>query len=281
VKAFYGLATLVPFCAFIVLGWQMLTPRSRILELAITAFLIFFSINSFAAFWIRPTTAQHIYAALRSISQSQPDRALSEASAAISGSPSNSSAVCFSAAVLEEVGQTSKAVAESERGLQLDPANADCHFQLGVSLRKQSDLTRALSEAQRAAELSPESMRDYDLIFALDRELNQNDEALAVAREALAVSPFNADLHYSAGLVAGQIGDFTAAVNQFAYALLLDPKKVEHEQKLRTALSFLQQSSNRTNAIRDLQPLAAASPKLLEILAPYRENLDSATQDRQ
>jgi hypothetical protein len=82
-------------------------------------------------------------------------------------------------------------------------------------------------------------------------------------------------------LAAGEIGDFVTAANQFAYALLLDPRKSEHEQKLRISLSFLEQSSNRTNAIRDLQSLAVGSPKLLKILAPYRENPNSPTQDRQ
>src|SRR5436853_2917672 len=72
VKAFYGLAALVPFCAFAVLGWQTLSARSRALRGAISAFLIFFSINSFASVWINRTSEQHIYVALRSISQSQP-----------------------------------------------------------------------------------------------------------------------------------------------------------------------------------------------------------------
>ena len=76
------------------------------------------------------------------------------------------------------------------------------------------------------------------------------------------------------------LGDFKTATQQFAYALLLDPKKPEHEQKLGVALSFLVQTADGGDVIHDLQSLGAGSPKLLEILAVYRQNPDSAPQDR-
>jgi len=281
VKAFYGLAALVPFCAFAVLGWQTLSARSRALRGAISAFLIFFSINSFASVWINRTSEQHIYVALRSISQSQPDRAISEATEATKNDTTNANAACFLAAVLEESGDSRKAVAESERGIQLDETNGDCHFQLGVSLGKQGDLARAMNETQRAVALEPENPRAYDLLFTLARELHRSEDALAAGRDALAVSPFDSDLHYRLGLAAGEISIFTTATQQFAYALLLNPEKIEYEEKLRLALSFLAQSPDAGNAIQALQPLAMGSPKLLEILAPYRQNPDLPSQDRQ
>ena len=130
---------------------------------------------------------------------------------------------------------------------------------------------------QRGLELSS---RARGLLLALATELRLGEKALEIGRDALAVSPFDSDLHYRVGLAAGQIGDFAMAANQFAYALLLNPKKSEHAEKLRIALSFLQQDPNQTNAIRALQSLAMGSPKLLEILAPYRENPNSTKQDR-
>src|SRR5256885_9752529 len=142
-------------------------------------------------------------------------------------------------------------------------------------------MTRAIGEARRALELRPENARAYDLVFTLARELHRAEEAVAVGRDALAVSPFDSDLHYRIGLAAGEIRDFKTGTDQFAYALLLNPKKIEYEQKLRLALSFLAQSPDARSVIQALHPLATGSPKLLEMLAPYRQNPDLPSQDRQ
>ncbi|PYK29905.1 MAG: hypothetical protein DME57_08685 [Verrucomicrobia bacterium] len=281
VKAFYGLAGLVPFCAFVALGLETLSSRSRILRMSIFALLIFVSVNSFASIWIRRTPEQYVYSALRLITQSQPDRAIAEANAAVAMNPSNPEAAYVLAAVLDETGASDKAIAECERCLKLDSANGDCHLQLGVSAGKSGDLTRAMSEAHRALELLPEDARVYDLLFGAARGLRRSEDVVKAGRDAIALSPFDPDLHYRIGLAAGEIGDFKTATQQFAYALLLKPTKSEHEQKLRIALSFLAQTPDATNVIRDLQPLATGSPKLLEILAGYRQDPDSTPQDRQ
>ncbi|HET9801436.1 MAG TPA: hypothetical protein VFP82_07085, partial [Chthoniobacterales bacterium] len=149
VKAFYGLSALVPFCAFAVVGWQTLTARSRLTRFITTALLIFVAINSFASTWIRPSTEQHIYSAIRSASESKSEAAISEARAAVKNDPANMSASFILAAVLDEAGDSTNAVTECERCLQIDPANSDCHFQLGIGAEKQGDLTRAMSEARR------------------------------------------------------------------------------------------------------------------------------------
>jgi Flp pilus assembly protein TadD len=278
VKAFYGLAALVPFCAFTALGWQALSGRSRVLQFLISAFLIFFSINSFASVWIRPTSELHIYNALRLITQSQPGPAVSEATAAVGSDPSNTAAAYILAAVLDETGDSNKAIAECERCLQLAPNNGDCHFQLGVSLAGQGDLVRAISAANRARDLLTENARVHDLLFRLTRELHHGADALVVGRDAIAVSPFDSDLHYRVGLAAGEIGDLTTATQQLAYALLLNPRRPDYEQKLRVALSFLAQRHDADDTIRVLQPLATGSPKLLEILAAYRQDPSSTQQ---
>jgi hypothetical protein len=136
-----------------------------------------------------------------------------------------------------------------------------------------------MPEAERARELLPERAAAHDLVLALARELRPPSQTIAIGRDALAISPFDAGLHYRVGSAANEAGDFATATVQFAYALLLDPKRTELEQKLRVALSFLEQTSSLTNTIRNLQPLAVGSPKLLEVLAPYRQNSNSPAED--
>src|SRR5205823_4674462 len=113
---------------------QTLTARSGTSRLMITAFLIFFGVNSFASVWIRPSREQHVYNALRLTTQSQSIRAVSEATAAVEDDPSSAAASYVLAAILDGTGETNKAIAQSEHGLELDPTNGDCHFELGIGL---------------------------------------------------------------------------------------------------------------------------------------------------
>jgi protein O-mannosyl-transferase len=274
------LSAVVPFCAFAAIGWQMLTARSRVLQLVFGTALLLFSINSFGSVWIRPSTEQHIYTARRSISQSQSNRAISEATEATKNESSNAGAYCFFASVLDELGEWQKAVAQSEHGLELDSANGDCHLQLGISLAKQGDMLRAMSEARRVLELQPENVRAYDLVFSLARELHRAEEALAVGRDALVVSPFDSDVHYRIGLAAGGIGDFTTAAHQLAYALLLRPNRPEIAGKLHLAVRFAAQSLNAPLQLEAIASSAPDSAPLLNELAwLFATHPDAALRD--
>jgi tetratricopeptide (TPR) repeat protein len=162
----------------------------------------------------------------------------------------------------------------------LDPRNADCQLQWAIINAKQVTFSDAMETAQDVLKLQPENLRAYTLALSTARALNNSGKAINIGRDALAIAPFDADLHYRIGLAAGELGDFSTATEQFAYALLLDAKNPEGEQKLRIALSLLRQSAKARTVIDGLQPLAAGSPKLLEILAAYRQNPESSQQDR-
>lgn len=272
VKAFYGLAAVVPFSAFAALGSTRLTKHSRTLRLILLSVFLLVAINSVAAVWIRNSTEQRVYAAIRFNDQAQEDRALVEATEATSNDPASENASYVRAAILDEMGNSPDAIGECERCVSLNPESGNCHFQLAVSLGKGGDLTNALVEANHAAQLLPENSQASALVVALNLELHRNNETISAAQNAIGVTPFDADLHYRIGLAAGQFGDFAIAANQLAYALVLAPGKTDYGQKLRVALSFLQRSADASKTIADLESLAAGSPKLLEILAAYRQN---------
>jgi tetratricopeptide (TPR) repeat protein len=267
VKAFYGLAALVPFCAFAVVGWQMFASRARILRSILTAFLIFIAVNSFAAVWIRPSSELHIYNAVRLIAESEPARAVSEATSAVESSPSSALASYVLAAILDETSETNEAIAQSEHGLELDPANGYCHLQLAVDLARQGNLTRATSEVRRALELLPEEARAHSLMLSLAAEQRLGQETLAIGRDALVVSPFDSELHYRVGLAASELGDLKIAAQQFAYASLLAPKISEPADKLRLTIQFATQRSDASFQLREIASTAPDSPALLNDLA--------------
>jgi tetratricopeptide (TPR) repeat protein len=280
VKAFYGLAAVVPFSVFAALGWKQLTRNSRALQFTLLVFFLVFAINSVAAVWIRESSEEHIYAAIRFNQQAQIDRALVEATQATKNDPGNGNAYYVLAAILDETGHSQEAIAECERCLALNPTDGDCHFQLAMSLAKGGDLSKALAEGNQALQLLPENPQVNDLVVSLNLALERRDETISASRDALAVTPFDPDLHYRIGLAAGQFGNFPMAANQLAYAFLLAPQKIEHEQKLRVALSFLQKTPDGLNTLRELESLAASSPKLLEILNAYRQNPNSNPPDQ-
>ena len=124
-----------------------------------------------------------------------------------------------------------------------------------------------MSEAQRAIELLPENARAHDLVFTVARELRRRSEVVAMGREALAVSPFDADLHYRVGLAAGEIGDFETAAEQFAYGSLLAPNRPEITDKLHLAIRFATQALDAPSQLKAIAATAPDSPALLNELA--------------
>jgi len=230
--------------------------------------LIFLAINSFAAVWIRSSVALHMYNSLRLIVQSQPARAASEAAAAVAADPLSPDAAYVSSAILDETDAPDKALAAAQRCLELTPSSGYCRFQLGISFAREHQLTRALSEVQQAIELIPENARARGLNLSLAVELRLGQAALTAGRDALAVSPFDSELHYRVGLVAGEIGDLKTAAEQFAYASLLAPTpSLEITNKLHLTIQFVSRSPDALSQLHELAATAPESSALLNELA--------------
>ena len=51
-----------------------------------------------------------------------------------------------------------------------------------------------------------------------------------MARDALAISPFNFEFHHTLGFALAQKGDFVAAADQFIYTLFLRPDLAQSAQ---------------------------------------------------
>jgi tetratricopeptide (TPR) repeat protein len=149
----------------------------------------------------------------------------------------------------------------------LAPANGYCHFQLALGLARQGQSTRALSEVQRAIEFLPEDAQAHALMLSLAVEQHLGQEALAIGRDALVISPFDSESHYRVGLIASELGDLKAAAHQFAYASMLAPKVLKPADKLRQTIRFAMQRSDASFQLREIASDAPDSPALLNELA--------------
>ncbi|HEV2045126.1 MAG TPA: tetratricopeptide repeat protein [Chthoniobacterales bacterium] len=267
VKAFYALSALLPLCAFGAAGWEKLASQQKTLRFMCGTLLIFWALNSLASTWIRSSALQHIYAGRRLLSQNQPERAVSEVTQAVKHEPSNAIARYFFAIFLDATGESDKALEQAEKAVQLDSTSGDCHLQLAIALAKRGQTERAIAEGRRALELGPENSRVYDLLFTYAWGLHRPEEAITIARDALAVSPFDSELHYRLGLAADQTGDLVTAVNQFAYASLLQPNRADVAGKLQRAIVFASTSSHASQQFAAIASSAPDSAVLLNKVA--------------
>ena len=87
--------------------------------------------------------------------------------------------------------------------------------------------------------------------------MKRTEQAIVIGRDALAISPFDPELHFRVGLAAGQIGDFVTATYQFAYTLLLKPNATEIADKFHVAMRL---AATAPNASRQLGGIAFAPP---------------------
>ena len=263
VKAFYGLCAVIPLGFFVATGWNIVTRGSRLLQLSIGVLLVVWAMNSFASFWIYNPVAQHIYAAMHLSAHGKPDAALTKAKKAVEADPSNAAARIALAITLEEAGQSSEALAEAEHATELAPLDGAAHLELGALLFKQNKLERAIEEAGLAVASAPENNgAHFLLVISL---FYHDDDPADAAREALAVSPFNAEMHHLLGAALMRKGDLTEAFHQLSYSALLKPNGNEALSDLHRALLGLINSS--------------AAPKLLHQVASTIPESSAALDD--
>jgi tetratricopeptide (TPR) repeat protein len=256
IKAFYGLSALTPLCCFAVVGWNTLTRWRQGLQFVFGTLLLVWAMNSFASMWIRDSAAEHVYNAARWKFEGKSEIANSEAVKAVETDPSDAMAHRILSMLSADANRIPEALQHAERAVELTPLNSDAHMQLSDALMKQGQFDRAAAAARRAVELGSENVAAYDLLFTCLRQLQRNDDAINVARDGLAVSPFNAELHYRLGLAAGQTKDYATAAKQFVYAALLRPSRPEPREKLRLTLPLLSKTPDGPKQITEIAALA-------------------------
>jgi Flp pilus assembly protein TadD len=280
VKAFYGLATLVPLCCFGAIGWELLTRNSRVLRAALTIFLLFMALNSFASYWAVPSARQHVYAGMRFGLDGNLDAALVEANRAVEADPANAIAQSVLASVLNDANRASEALSHAHRAIELRPNDSIARQQLAAVFDRQGQAELALTEARRALELGPENLPAYNLALVSLSKLGRRDELIRVARDGLAVSPYIFELHHTLGVALAQKEDFAGALSQFGYAVLLQPESQQARANFRLALRFVLRGADGAKRLQELAALAWDAPVLLNEEAWFfATNQDSALRN--
>jgi Flp pilus assembly protein TadD len=277
VKAFYGLALLVPLCFFGAVGWELVTRGRRLLQGALGVLLLVWAMNSFASFWIIRSASQHAYMGIKLGAARKLDAALVEAMKAVESNPADAVARRFSALILNELGRTSESLPYAQRAVELSPLDSAAHLELAVALAGPGETEAALGEARRALELGPENSAAWDFSLFCLSKLRRTDEAINVARDGLAVFPYRGELHHALGLALMQKQDFVAAANHFGYALLLRPDLVDARANFRLALRQIGNASDGLKRLQEVALFAPDAPAILNEIAWFFATQPEAT----
>jgi Flp pilus assembly protein TadD len=277
IKAFYGLAMLVPFCFFGAIGWELLTRRRRIWQGVLGVLLLVWAMNSFASFWIVRSASQHVYLGLRFELQRKLDIAKAEAEKAVRADPSSSAAQRFLASILTQSGRAHEALPHAQRAVEFNPMDSDCHLQLGTVLAEQGQMESAINETRRALELGPENPAAYNSLLVYLSKLGRSEEAISVVRDALTVTPFNVELHHGLGVALAKKEDFATAANHFVYALLLRPDLAPARANFRLALSFIGKAPDGLKRLQEVALFVPDAPVILNEIAWFFATQPDAT----
>ena len=254
-KAFYGLSALVPLGFFAAVGWNVVTDGRKWRELTIAILLTVWAMNSFGSFWIYDPVAQHVVTAMHLWAGKKPDAALTEARKAVAADPSNAAARIALATALDDAGLSSEALEEAEHATELAPLDGATHLKLGVLLFKQNKLDRAIEEARLAVACAPENTQAHLLLSV--SLFYHNGDPVDAAREALAVSPYDAEIHHVLGAALARKRSSLEAFDQLTYLVLIRPDRTEARSELHRALLAL---INSPDAAKLLHQAASSIP---------------------
>jgi Flp pilus assembly protein TadD len=94
-----------------------------------------------------------------------------------------------------------------------------------------------------------------------------NEDPVDEAREALAVSPYDAEIHHLLGVVLARKGESMEAFHQLAYYVLIRPDRTEARSELHRALLALINSSDAAKVLHQAASSIPASTVALDELA--------------
>jgi len=148
-----------------------------------------------------------------------------------------------------------KAEAAARKALALDDTLAEAHASLaGVLYRYQWDWEGAEREFQRSLDLDPSYAEGHRAYAVYLLTVRRNDEAVAEARRAVALSPLSPTMNVELGGALVRVGRYDEAIDQAHKALEIDPRFGRAHMVMATAHEG---RGDRARAVSALEDAAA------------------------
>ena len=256
VKAFYGMAGLVPFCAFFALGTDFLLRRGPAGRFLLWTFLGLWCLNSYASFWIRRSSEPAlIFCAENLMQRGHPEEAKRLLGEVLQRNPRSVEARWLRVSALMAGGKLEQAGAEVDPLLVKEFQNADLDLALAGLRFAQHRGNEAVEYANRAVSLAPGNPQAYEVLGNALLSRGKVELAIAQARQGLAEAPANANLHYIVGQGLATQGKWKEAIAHYRLTLDLGRRDAEVRYNLGYALRNQEQ----------LQPAAEEFEEALRI----------------
>ena len=299
-KALYAMPAVLSLFAFGALGFDLCTRRSVVLRWVFLIGLGVWAVNAYASFWI-PGDSPRARARLGWLyAQVDGSDQVAEQSlrTALAIEPTNAVAQLGIAELLDKRGQIDQAVLQLHQLLEHHQGYANGHLKLAALLTSQHQFETAIEHARCATALAPNNGIAWFILGQIHTQRNDLDGAVHAFRQALRVTPEDAEIHHRLGLALAALGQFDAMQQQMHRAIRMKPDSsaplndlawilsTHDDANIRqpeTAVRLAQQACELTGgqeatSLDTLAAAYAASDQFERALVTARKALDSALE---
>jgi Flp pilus assembly protein TadD len=207
VKAFYGLVALLPCCAFAAAAWQQLSLLRPWWQFAGALALGTWALVGYATYRVSPDSAQMRILLGRDFAlDGQYPAAVGQFRRAAETDPQDYLAASLLANGLKSTGAGREAQQLIEDNVRIHPREPLCLYDRAFLASETGQSAEAVHFARQAVAAAPNYPRGHLFLTQELERTKQYAELEAACREALTVSPSNADLHLRLGIaLAGEL----------------------------------------------------------------------------
>jgi tetratricopeptide (TPR) repeat protein len=196
-KALFGLAALIPLCAFAAAGWGLLGRKLSLVSMAAGIVLCGWALTSYASFWVQgDSAATHAAVGRGLMKDGNLLGALAQFEAALQADPRHIPARSSLIATLLQQQHLPEAAQTARVGVAAHPNEALCQLDLAAVLEKQGRLDKALEHTQLAVHLAADQPEARLRLASRLFQLHRQPEAIAACREALRLTPADPEVHF-------------------------------------------------------------------------------------
>jgi Tfp pilus assembly protein PilF len=162
-----------------------------------------------------------------------------------------------------EAGDWNGAQAAFEGAIRKNPKQADAHYALALVMDKTGHRAEAETHYLDALALAPDMVEPAENLTALYVEDKRYDDAIAVAKPALARGDKNAELLLNYAIALGRKGDQKAATKAFESALSLSPNDARFYLAYAQELAAWKRRDEAVARLKEAQRVAGSDAGLL------------------
>jgi len=162
-----------------------------------------------------------------------------------------------------KAGDWTGARAAFEAAIKKNPKQADAHYYLGLVMDKVGDKPAAEKNYKTALDLQPDLPEAAENLTAIYVEGQKYDEAIAVAKKALAKNPKNAGMQLNLAFALSGKGDVDGASKAFEDAVKLAPNDAQFYLAYAQHLGAAKKTDDALAKLKQAQRVAGDDPALL------------------